>query len=107
MRIRFVWVGKTKNKAIAALIDEYVKQLGRFCPVEITVVRENKSGDEADAARIIETESEAVLKTLTRDSYTVLLDIGGNRFPLRNCHGLWLIASRTEQKNLFLLLAAF
>jgi len=79
MRIRFVWVGKTRDKSIALLTDEYLKRIGRFSPVEISIVRELKA-DEADSARIIENESEAILRTLTRDSYAVLLDIEGKEF---------------------------
>jgi len=77
MRIRFVWVGKTKDKSIAALTDEYLKRLGRFSPIEVTVVKEQKSTDEGNADRIIETESKAIENVLNRDTFSVLLDIDG------------------------------
>lgn len=77
MRIRFIWVGKTKNKHIAALTDEYLKRLGRFASVEVTVVKEHKAASEAAATRIIEAESEAIKRALGRDSFPVLLDIAG------------------------------
>jgi Uncharacterized conserved protein len=77
MHIRFVWVGKTKDKSIAALTEEYLKRLGRFSPVEITVVKEQKRSDEGNADRIIESESKAIEGVLNRDSYAVLLDIEG------------------------------
>src|SRR5215471_5702869 len=77
MRIRFVWVGKTKDKSIAALTDEYLKRLGRFSPVDVTVVKEQKSNDEGNADRVIESDSKAIESVLNRDSYSVLLDIEG------------------------------
>jgi 23S rRNA (pseudouridine1915-N3)-methyltransferase len=77
MRIRFVWVGKTKDRSIGALVDEYMKRLGRFSPVEVTIVKEQKSSDESNAARIIEIESKAIESVLNRDSFSVLLDIEG------------------------------
>src|SRR6266700_2122939 len=80
MRIRFVWVGKTKDKSIAALTDEYLKRLGRFSPVDVTIVKEQKGSDESNADKIIESESKAIENVLNRDSHSVLLDIQGNGF---------------------------
>jgi 23S rRNA pseudoU1915 N3-methylase RlmH len=41
MRIRFVWVGKTRNEHLRALCDEYLKRLGRFARCEVQEVRES------------------------------------------------------------------
>lgn len=43
MKIRIAWVGKTKESAIAALTEEYLKRISRFCDVDGITVR-----DEAD-----------------------------------------------------------
>lgn len=34
MRIRIAWIGKTKEPAIQALTDEYLKRISRYAPVE-------------------------------------------------------------------------
>ncbi len=44
MRLRLIWVGKTKNAHVAALADDYVRRLSRFCRVEVTELREATGG---------------------------------------------------------------
>lgn len=43
MKIKIAWIGKTKEAAIAALTEEYLKRISRYVPVECVTVR-----DEAD-----------------------------------------------------------
>ena len=43
MKLKVVWIGKTKESAISTLTDEYLKRIARYVPVEGVTVR-----DEAD-----------------------------------------------------------
>ncbi|HKT89195.1 MAG TPA: 23S rRNA (pseudouridine(1915)-N(3))-methyltransferase RlmH [Candidatus Sulfotelmatobacter sp.] len=43
MKIKVAWVGKTKEAAVGALTEEYLKRISRYVPVEGVTVR-----DEAD-----------------------------------------------------------
>lgn len=43
MKIKVAWVGKTKEAAVGALTEEYLKRISRYVPVEGVMVR-----DEAD-----------------------------------------------------------
>ncbi len=43
MKIKIVWIGKTKEAAITSLTEEYLKRISRYVPVEGLAVR-----DEAD-----------------------------------------------------------
>jgi 23S rRNA (pseudouridine1915-N3)-methyltransferase len=43
VKIKIAWIGKTKEPAIQALTDEYLKRISRYAPVEGVAVR-----DEAD-----------------------------------------------------------
>jgi len=63
MRIRLLMLGKTRRGELRTVLDDYVKRIGRHCPVEITDVR--------DAA--------AALKKLDADraATVVLLDAAG------------------------------
>ncbi len=40
MRIKIVWIGKTKEPAIQALTDEYLKRIARYVPVEGVALRD-------------------------------------------------------------------
>jgi 23S rRNA (pseudouridine1915-N3)-methyltransferase len=66
MKIRLLLLGKTRRAEFCALLDEYVKRIGRSCPVEVT--------DARDAA--------AALKKLDADraATAVLLDAGGKSY---------------------------
>jgi 23S rRNA (pseudouridine1915-N3)-methyltransferase len=66
MKIRLLMLGKTRRAEMTGLLDEYVKRIGRACPIEVTEVRD------ADAA----------LKRLDADraATQVLLDAGGKTY---------------------------
>ena len=40
MKIKIVWIGKTKQRAIQELSDEYLKRISRYVPVEGVAVRD-------------------------------------------------------------------
>ena len=40
MKIRIAWIGKTKEPAIQALTDEYLKRISRYTQVEGIAVRD-------------------------------------------------------------------
>jgi len=68
MKVKVAWIGKTKEPAIQALTDEYVKRLGRFVGVETTAYKDEGS----------------LLKLCARDTRLrhalVLLDSRGKQF---------------------------
>ena len=66
MKIRLIMLGKTRRGEIAALLDEYVKRIGRSCPIEVNEVR----------------DGQAAVKKLDADraATAVLLDAGGKRY---------------------------
>ena len=40
MKIRLLMLGKTRRAELRAVIDDYVKRIGRFSPIEISEVRD-------------------------------------------------------------------
>jgi 23S rRNA (pseudouridine1915-N3)-methyltransferase len=66
MKIRLLFLGKTRRAELCTLLDEYVKRIARSCPMGVTEVR--------DAA--------AALKKLDVDraATAVLLDAGGKSY---------------------------
>ena len=43
MKTNLILVGKTTNKHLATLIDDYVKRIGHYMPFEVTVVPDLKN----------------------------------------------------------------
>jgi 23S rRNA (pseudouridine1915-N3)-methyltransferase len=74
MRLRLVWVGKTRNGHLRGLAEEYLKRLSRFVRCEVAELRESAA---ADPRACVEEESKRILGALASDALTVLLDVGG------------------------------
>jgi 23S rRNA (pseudouridine1915-N3)-methyltransferase len=74
VKIKIAWVGKTKEPAIQALTDEYLKRIARYVPVEGLTLR-----DEEALLQL----SGASAKTCKRNrgkSTLVLMDSRGKQF---------------------------
>jgi 23S rRNA (pseudouridine1915-N3)-methyltransferase len=41
VKIKIAWIGKTKEPAITALTEEYLKRISRYCPVEGLPLRDD------------------------------------------------------------------
>jgi 23S rRNA (pseudouridine1915-N3)-methyltransferase len=74
MHLRLIWVGKTRNEHLRALVEEYRKRLSRFARCEVTELRESAAADERAC---LEEEGKRVLGALASDALAVLLDVGG------------------------------
>jgi 23S rRNA (pseudouridine1915-N3)-methyltransferase len=73
MKLRFVWIGKTKVGPIRELVDDYIERIGKFAPVEIVELRDR---DAADPQRLIEKEGEEILAR-SGPGYLIALDERG------------------------------
>jgi 23S rRNA (pseudouridine1915-N3)-methyltransferase len=68
MKIRFLWVGKTRNKHYLALQEDYLQRLSHFAKCEIVEVKDG-GGKESEGQRIIQ--------NLNPTSSICLLDVEG------------------------------
>ena len=68
MKLKVVWIGKTKDPAIQALTDDYVKRLSHYADVEAGAVR-----DESALLKLCARDTRPTRHTL------VLLDGGGKQ----------------------------
>ena len=60
MKLRLVWIGKTKSAPARQLLQEYLERVGKFVSVEVTELRDR--GDVGhDGRRIIDKEGEDIL----------------------------------------------
>jgi 23S rRNA (pseudouridine1915-N3)-methyltransferase len=53
MKLRVVWIGKTKDSRLAQLCSDYISRIEHFLPLDIAEVKEPKAGIEAEADRIL------------------------------------------------------
>ena len=73
MRLRIIWIGKTRDARLRALIDDYAERLGHFARCEVTELRELGRTDKAG----IDKETKRISDGLRAGSLTVLLDPDG------------------------------
>jgi 23S rRNA (pseudouridine1915-N3)-methyltransferase len=73
MRIRIIWIGKTRDARLRALIDDYAGRLKHFARCEVTELRELGRTDKAG----IDKESQRISDALRSAAVTVLLDPDG------------------------------
>jgi 23S rRNA (pseudouridine1915-N3)-methyltransferase len=69
VRLRVLWVGKTRNPHIAKLSADYASRIEHFLPLDIVEVKEPKGGMRA--------ESEKILAALGDSDRVVVLDPKG------------------------------
>ena len=89
MKLRLLMLGKTRRPEMRATLEDYVKRIGRACPIEITEVR----------------DGESALKKLDADraATAVLLDAGGKNLD-SNALAKWLgeLRDRGTRELIFL-----
>lgn len=67
MKIRLLWLGKTRREEVRALVDDYVRRIGHYTEIQVTELRDATS----TGLRKLKIEPGATL---------VLLDAAGKQF---------------------------
>jgi 23S rRNA (pseudouridine1915-N3)-methyltransferase len=76
MRLRIIWMGKTRDARLRALIDDYVERLAHFVRCEVTELREVGRTDKTG----IDKETKRISDALRPGGITVLLDPEGTEW---------------------------
>lgn len=80
VKIHFIVVGKTTDKRLAALVDEYAARVKHYVPFGMEVVPELKNTKSLTVAQQKAREGELLRKSLREGDHVVLLDEGGREF---------------------------
>jgi len=73
MRFRIIWIGKTRDARLRALIEDYSERLSHFVRCEVTEIKELGRTDKAG----IDKETQRISDGLRPGSLTVVLDAEG------------------------------
>ena len=73
--IKILCVGKVKDRNLAALIDDYVKRIGRYHKIEVIEVKDEPIT--ADEKAVKDKEADYLLKKIGDDDYVILIDLHG------------------------------
>lgn len=77
MKLRFVWIGKTKRAPIKELIRDYLTRIGKFTKVEVTELRDRNDVG-GDPRRIIDKEGEDILLRAGSAPFLIAMDERGS-----------------------------
>lgn len=80
MRLNLLCVGRLTQSYLSEGCSEFATRLKRYMPLDITEIREHKTGRKQDLQRIITTEGEQLAQRIPAGTYLITLDQRGRPF---------------------------
>lgn len=80
MNIKLIAIGKTDNKNLQALIEEYTKRLSFYIKFELEIIPDIKNVKNLSESQQKEKEGELILSKLTATDQLIILDENGKSF---------------------------
>ena len=80
MNIKLLTIGKTDNKALQSLIDDYTKRLSFYIKFDLEIIPDIKNIKNLSESQQKEKEGELILAKLTSTDQLILLDEKGTTF---------------------------
>jgi 23S rRNA (pseudouridine1915-N3)-methyltransferase len=80
MNIRLLAIGKTDNKSLQSLIDEYTKRLSFYIKFDLEVIPDIKNVKNLSEAQQKEKEGELILSKISATDQLILLDENGSTY---------------------------
>jgi 23S rRNA (pseudouridine1915-N3)-methyltransferase len=80
MNIKLITIGKTDNKNLQSLIEEYSKRLNFYVKFDLEIIPDIKNVKNLSEARQKEKEGELILSKITPTDHLILLDENGKTF---------------------------
>ncbi len=80
MNIRLLTIGKTDNKSLQTLIEDYTKRLSFYVKFDLEIIPDIKNVKNLSEAQQKEKEGELILSKITPTDHLILLDENGKTF---------------------------
>ncbi len=80
MNIKLIAIGKTDQKNLQALMDEYQKRLSFYIKFELEIIPDIKNAKNLSEPQQKEKEGELILQKLSPTDFLILLDENGKSF---------------------------
>ncbi|MFN4027421.1 MULTISPECIES: 23S rRNA (pseudouridine(1915)-N(3))-methyltransferase RlmH [Flavobacterium] len=80
MNIKLIAIGKTDNKALQSLIEEYTKRLSFYIKFDVEIIPDIKNVKNLSEAQQKEKEGELILSKINPTDQLILLDENGSTF---------------------------
>ena len=80
MTIKIIAIGKTDNKQLASLIDDYIKRLGFYIKFSLDIIPDLKNSKNLSEAQQKQKEGELILSKISTTDALILLDENGQQY---------------------------
>ncbi len=80
MKIKLITIGKTDNKNLQSLIEDYTKRLGFYVSFDFEVIPDIKNVKNLSESQQKQAEGNEILKRLIKSDTLILLDEKGNTY---------------------------
>ena len=80
MNIKLIAIGKTDNKSLQTLIDDYTKRLSFYIKFDLEIIPDIKNVKNLSESQQKEKEGELILSKITPTDQLILLDENGKTF---------------------------
>jgi len=80
MTIKLITIGKTDNKQLTSLIDDYIKRLGYYIKLSLDIIPDIKNSKNLSEVQQKQKEGELILKKISTTDTLILLDENGKQF---------------------------
>ena len=80
MNIKLIAIGKTDNKNLQSLIDDYIKRLSFYIKFDLDIIADIKNAKNLSESQQKEKEGEIILSKITPTDQLILLDENGKTF---------------------------
>ena len=80
MKIKLITIGKTDNKNLQTLIEDYTKRLGFYVPFDFDVIPDIKNVKNLSESQQKQAEGNEILKRLIKSDTLILLDENGKTY---------------------------
>jgi 23S rRNA (pseudouridine1915-N3)-methyltransferase len=104
VKIRIVWLGKTRDRHLASLIQDFRARIAHSLPIEITELKDVKSGE---GERRIREEGSRILAALDSSDRVVLLNAEGTLWSSPQLAAFLGKHLREEQRRLTFVIGGF
>ena len=104
MKLRLVWLGKTRDPHLAALAKDFAARIEHSLPIEITELKDVKTGD---GERRLQDEASRILGALDGSDRVILLDASGSMWSSSQLAGFLGKHMNEEQRRLTFVIGGF
>ena len=84
LNVKFICVGKMRERFYLDAFEEYRKRLGAYCRLELAEIAEQRLNERPSPAEIdgvLEKEGREILKAIPADAYVTALCVEGKQLP--------------------------